>query len=1242
MNWIDPVNLERQIRLLDDTRFVELMNALLSETAAKNGIERLCIATNLNIKEPDGGIDARCVNAIHTAGRLIPSSDVDYQFKGGSDKKSAARIVAEDITSKPRVVEGIRLGHSFVFATAWERSDRMEELLLAETRGIGIPVNDGQLVFMTADSIARSLSTFPGLVAQFLGWDMPLVDLNEWSSFRRLGNPFETDDALQAMIKALREQIEIPGSITRIVGAAGDGKTRLVMETLRGSELASSVLYAREVNEVTAAFIAHLRRTPDIQCTLVVDEVRDDDADVLSDRFSGMPAGVRLVMVGLDASGRAPQGTFQVVGLSEQVLSAAILALVPGLPADTVALIARDCARSPKLAVLIAGRIKEEPGLVAPHQLLADGPILNALDRYLDIDPTSAAWQAISVTALLTRLGWVGEFEVESDTLFRAVELDPSDARRHVQLLDERYGIAPSANRLRYVSPAILADRLAARQLGSWTRDKLTKVLAALTPAMIESFARRVRRMHSVLENRTVVEEVILGDQGPFCALTDLEEAPITVLLRHLAGPFPWATLRALRRVIGNATVEELKAATKSRREIVWALEELLWREDTFESTAELLLNLAVAENENFGNNASQIWVSAFQTMLGRTAAGPIVRARVLGRAAADNDPRARKLTADAIGAALRSEHLSRVGMPPDDVEGIPSEEWRPPTYKAWSDALIAYLNILPILLKDDDEEVRISAAGALAAGLHTVATLPKGSFERWTEVASTLFGTNYEMRESVLNSIQWTRNRLQHLLDEPTENNADEASGDDSSEDRRKIVIERMKTLEDLGGELLGTDFSSRFRLFMDSSIWRTMPTRRKEEQENTQRELEEFANEALAHPELLDEKEWKWLLNDKKWRGAERWVEILGKLDINRVFASALQGLATESSRAAMWFSLYELARATTVNEPDYLDARINEMRREGVSPTQIFDLVYRSGYRPSRFQLIRELLNGRAVPPEYVNQLAYYPWGVAVPSSEALELAQIAEAEAENSDLIIPYVSNYVSQVPDAKKEFVQIALRLLIEPRGGHKPNYAIDEWVELAHKFVTVAPVQIAKAALKRIADYQLFHATEYIDRILEPAWRCTDKELLFGEVFAPEIVRRDAIGWHLRQELAAFPFEELGVQFLFDWVSEDPKKRAHNLADVLGPPAVPASELHALLLEKFDAEGVGSAFMARFMSGSFVGSAANWTRGKLEHAQKWLNDDRPAIVDWATRVVSSLERDLERELAREAEEPLLN
>jgi hypothetical protein len=1241
MQWTDPVVVGRQIRLLDDSRFVELMNALVSETAAKHGIDRSCIATNINIKEPDGGIDARCVNAPTTAGRLIPSPNVDYQFKGGANKKSLSAIVDEDIRAKPRVLEGLQQGHAFVFVAAWDRGDAVEDDLAKKLRDAGISVQDGQLIFITGDTVARLLQDYPGLVARFLGWDMPLVDIEEWSSFRSLSNPFQSDESLRSTMATLRTEIGKPASITRIVGAAGNGKTRLVKETLRSSDLAASVLYAKQVDEVTPALVAHLRRTPGIKCTLVIDEVDDANADLLTDRFSAMPPGVRLVMIGLDASGRAPKGTLQVEGLNETLLKDAILAVVPGLSEDTAASIARDCARSPKLAVLIAGRIKEDPTLATPYRLLSDGHLLNALDRYLDIDPNSPSWKAISVTALLMRLGWSEDAEVESEILFRAVDLDPTEARRHVQLLHERYGIAPAANRLRYVSPAILADHLAARQLGSWTRDRLTAVLSALTPAMAESMARRVRRMHSALENRKVVEEVILGDQGPFRGLEDLEQGHISVLLRHLAAPFRSATLNALRRVISNATIDQLRAATKSRRELVWALEELLWPEDTFEAAADLLLRLAIAENEKLGNNASQIWVSAFQTILGRTAAGPVIRARVIQRAATHSDSRARQFAADAIGAALKSEHLHRSGMPPTDVEGIPTEEWHPATYREWSDALSRYLTILPELLSDSAEDVRRSAAGALAAGLHTVATLPAGAFEQWTKLARTLIGCDYELREPVLSSMEWNRNRLNRLLKGDVNGNGDSES-EKADDDKRRTIHERLGTLEELAKDLQGTDFSSRFRLYMDSSIWRNMALRHDDEgKHKAQRQLEEFATEAIQDPPLL-EKEWKWLLSDKKWRGVERFIEVLGRIDSTRVFASALRDLGTQSPRAAMWFSLYEMSHAQALHQTDYLNSRIREMQQEGVAPTQIFDLLYRSGYEPSRLSIVVELIKTERLPPEYVNQLAYHPWGAAVPPLEALQLAEVAEIKAKASDTIIPYVSNYLAQVSDARPLFKQLALKLLLSPNREPNPQiYPIDEWVELAHKFTDQAPIELTAAALNRIGEFNLYHATEYIDRVLKPAWDSGDKRKLFLEVFAAFITRTDLIGWHLRQELESFPFDDLGAEFLIEWVSKDPKNRAHHLADVIGPPIGRPSDLHAILLEKFDAEGVGSAYAAQFMTGSHVGSSSNWIRGKLEQAKQWLTDERPVIAEWANRLVRSLEKDLQRELAREEEEHLL-
>jgi len=143
------------------------------------------------------------------------------------------------------------------------------------------------------------------------------------------------------------------------------------------------------------------------------------------------------------------------------------------------------------------------------------------LDRYLPLSDNEV--QALSAVALLERLGWSHEAEEESVRVYDMLGVNPADGRRIVDRLHEQFGIAPLAGRFRYISPRILADHLAARQLSSWPRTRLVAFLSGLTPPMIESFARRMRALASVLPNRATVEEVILGDQGPFRNLADLE-----------------------------------------------------------------------------------------------------------------------------------------------------------------------------------------------------------------------------------------------------------------------------------------------------------------------------------------------------------------------------------------------------------------------------------------------------------------------------------------------------------------------------------------------------------------------------------------------------------------------------------------------------------------------------------------------------------------------------------------------
>ena len=90
-----------------------------------------------------------------------------------------------------------------------------------------------------------------------------------------------------------------------------------------------------------------------------------------------------------------------------------------------------------------------------------------------------------------------------------------------------------------------------------------------------------------------------------------------------------------------------------------------LWRRslfdpDGFEEGADLLLRLAVAENEAYGNNATGQFVALFPVVLGNTAADGPARLLLLSDAARSKDPTQRKIVVDALLNGSSTDFFSR------------------------------------------------------------------------------------------------------------------------------------------------------------------------------------------------------------------------------------------------------------------------------------------------------------------------------------------------------------------------------------------------------------------------------------------------------------------------------------------------------------------------------------------------------------------------------------------------------
>jgi hypothetical protein len=759
--------------------------------------------------------------------------------------------------------------------------------------------------------------------------------------------------------------------------------------------------------------------------------------------------------------------------------------------------------------------------------------------------------------------------------------------------------------------------------------------MSALTPTMKQHFVRRMRRMSGLLKNRGVVEEVILGDQGPFQNLADLESSDIAALLRHMAAPFPQATLMTLRRIIDSASIDELRAGEKSRRDVVWALEQLLWLEETFEPSARLLLKLAIAENETWSNNATGLWIETFQTLLGRTAAPPTARARVIQAAAVSTDAVGRKLAADAISAALKVEHVHRGGMPPTDVEGVPEGEWQPATYGEWADALLTYLKLLNPLLRDSDSRVRASAINALATGVPAVVQFAYALFDLWIEEASTFLDGDYSEREVILQSIRRLNERLRLELNRPAVDGEETAA---KQSERREFVEKCLRKLEITEKKLLGNEFSSQFRWVLFQTNRYAGIAAEEQAEIDAAQELETLTRQAIVKPDLLNT-EWEWLLQQKDWGRIVNWIELLGSLDTERVFEKVIQDEAATSAIATMYLSLYYLAHARATDNSAFIDNRLKNLITSEARPEQIFDLAYRAGYTAERHDLMCRMLESGSIPALYISQLTYGPWGSNIPPEHALELVTAAKSKADTPDAVIPFVSGYLYQVKDAVPIFKDVALELLLAPREKEIGQDPLFNWSRLAVTYVEQAPVEIAAAALEQISAYGVHREDELI-RVVERAWEIADKQTLFRDVIADWLTKTDPGGgaWNVRKALEKLPIEQLGVEFLVEWVGVDPARRAAALADVIGAPVGQATELHGALLEHFGAHGVGSSFYGSHVSGSWVGSFADWTRGKLETARQWLDDKNPAMRDWAKSVVQSLEKEVEVRESREEEE----
>lgn len=228
------------------------------------------------------------------------------------------------------------------------------------------------------------------------------------------------------------------------------------------------------------------------------------------------------------------------------------------------------------------------------------------------------------------------------------------------------------------VKPTILAINLASDWLLNTPTEKIISILETLKGSPLSTkFVERLKDLDQLDKAQSIVNE-LWGPNSPFGSAEVLNTEWGSLLFRYVVEVNPLATSRALNSAFSNFSKEEIKAFKIGRRNLVWSLEKLCFRKDTFPIAAKTLYSFAVGENENYGNNSENQFYQLFQLFLSGTEANLHERLRVIKWGLHKKDDDYNRIAINAIGRGILNDRYTRIGGAEKQGSSAPLKDYQP------------------------------------------------------------------------------------------------------------------------------------------------------------------------------------------------------------------------------------------------------------------------------------------------------------------------------------------------------------------------------------------------------------------------------------------------------------------------------------------------------------------------------------------------------------------------------------
>jgi len=1192
---------EQLVRYLSDVQLRNLMRDLLVAEAYRSSADISKVIVNAELKASDDGSDALTPPGATSHGWL---SDVEtcWQLKAGN--ASQASKLKGEIT-KPIAARTLKGGGRFVLVASGAGDGprgitARKKALVEDAKRARLPRT--RIEVLTSEALTTWINEHPAIAAELRGMPRGFCSLKDWANYPVYRDPWVSSSALDAKLDQVRQAVAFENTNEvvhhlHVFGRPGIGKTRFVLQACHDARWSKSVLYVPQWAEADiAGLLAAVAQAGAGRLVLVVDEVPPEQVKSLAfHAFAGVDR-IRVITIGHHES---PDGgtiaQIEVEALDDLTMATLIEAAHPTMPSEHIRYVVSFADGYTRLARLAANAVAAHPD-IHTADLLYRGDIKQLMDSMLGDEDR----QPLHVLAILSSVGWTGPRADEGQAIAAHFEQDWLKVQASVQRFHVRFGIAPRANDLRYISPAPLGVYLA---------------LDA-----IQSYPERVRTLPDKLPNdqaRYAYNERIAAIlANPWAKAFGEEELTRFFHWSHFLDATAvdrWVTLSVANPVLAAGKAREAlqQASDDERRQIVGGARRGLVRglarlasySDAFHDAALALAELAAAENETWANNASTEFVARYQLFLGGTACPYLDRLAVLDELLASERPRLQGLAIRALARAGSRQDRHRVDS--STAPGPMPAQWRPTTVQESLECALAAFRRL-------ERAAALSVPGqaldqALIDAAKQLAILLREEPVR--EVIAAFFRTvaakHPSIREHLRREIHGIAQRSQQFW-----------------KDRDDVDIVWIESLEK---EFSDRTLGGRLREMVGPPDW-----------ERTEESLRPLAEELITTPDVLWS-EWSWLTGGDA-AGAWDLGGALENADSRHELLSQFIAAAGTGPDLRM-IAGYVRSRAKTMPE-GWLDDWLDEIENSSESmPLLVFDLTWRLTATSRGARRLTRMARANLLTPNFVANLAFGPWVLDPEMSALRELIEALIVTPGNRIHLLHMVDNRVQKHPQDIQGVEDLALKLVCDPDlllGDSMEEY---HWNKLARALLpsharAIARTIFAAQARPNGASFFLEHssASATLDACVD-----ADAEAVWEEL-APHLTDDHQNA----QFVIGFPHHILGAvprQPVLDWITVDPAKRAALVAAITATNFADTSLAAAILDRWGGINDVKQRFFSAFVTGGWSGEAsAHWEQLAVYLEGIGKQTKLNGVRRWALDSVRVLRRMAEDDHRREAEE----